>query len=103
MSGFKVLQPGLLTLIQDGGRFGHHRIGLTNGGPLDRPAFHWANRLVGNEINATALEVSIGGLVLEAETDTVIALTGAEMALKITLQSHLSAACLSRLFYPSQL
>lgn len=83
MSGFKVLQPGLLTLIQDAGRFGHHRIGLTTGGPLDREAFSWANRLCGNDLDATLLEVSIGGLVLEADADTRIVLTGGEMPLKI--------------------
>ena len=83
MSGFKVLQPGLLTLIQDAGRYGHHRIGLTTGGPLDAEAFKWANRLLGNNLNSTVLEVSIGGLVLEAEVDTYIVLTGAEMPLKI--------------------
>ena len=83
MSGFKVLQPGLLTLIQDSGRMGHHRIGLTNGGPLDDTAFNWANRLLGNDANATALEVSIGGLVLEAQCDTYVVLTGAAMPLKI--------------------
>ncbi|WP_432473181.1 biotin-dependent carboxyltransferase family protein [Amphritea sp. HPY] len=83
MSGFKVLQPGLLTLIQDAGRFGHHRIGLTTGGPLDALAFKWANRLVDNPMNSTLLEVSIGGLVLEAEIDTNIVLAGAEMPLKI--------------------
>ncbi|WP_027859570.1 5-oxoprolinase subunit C family protein [Marinobacterium jannaschii] len=83
MSGFNVLQPGLLTLIQDAGRFGHHRIGLTTGGPLDAEAFSWANRLCGNQPGATALEVSIGGLVLEADVATRIVLTGAEMPLKI--------------------
>ncbi len=87
-SGFKVQQPGLLTLIQDAGRFGHHRIGLTTGGPLDSQAFKWANRLLGNELNATALEVSIGGLVLTAEVDTWIVLTGAEMPLKINGQEQ---------------
>lgn len=83
MSGFKVLQPGLLTLIQDAGRIGQHRIGLTTGGPLDSNAFDWANRLLGNDANATALEVSIGGLVMEAQCDTYIVLTGAAMPLKI--------------------
>ena len=82
-SGFKVLQPGLLTLIQDAGRYGHHRIGLTTGGPLDAQAFKWANRLLGNNLNSSTLEVSIGGLVLEAEVDTYMVLTGAEMPLKI--------------------
>ena len=83
MNGFKVVQPGLLTLIQDAGRFGHHRIGLTTGGPLDSLAFKWANRLVDNPMNSTALEISFGGLVLEAETDAQIVLAGAEMPLKI--------------------
>lgn len=83
MSGLKVLQPGLLTLIQDGGRYGHHRIGLTTGGPLDRQAFRWANRLCDNDLNATALEISIGGLVLEADIESRIVLTGGELPLKI--------------------
>lgn len=83
MSGFTVRQPGLMTLITDRGRFGHHRIGLTTGGPLDPHAFDWANRLLGNEPDATALEISIGGLVLDAEVDTWLVLTGAELPLKI--------------------
>ncbi|MFT5706633.1 MAG: biotin-dependent carboxylase-like uncharacterized protein [Oceanospirillaceae bacterium] len=83
MSAFKVLQPGLLTLIQDAGRFGQHRIGLTNGGPLDARAFNWANRLCQNPINSSTLEISIGGLVLEAQTQTYIAVTGAQIPLKV--------------------
>ncbi|SIS43300.1 biotin-dependent carboxyltransferase family protein [Neptunomonas antarctica] len=86
MKGFKVVQPGLLTLIQDGGRYGHHRIGLTTGGPLDAHAFKWANRLCENDLNTTALEVSIGGLVLEAQVDTRVAVCGAVMPFKINGQ-----------------
>ena len=83
MSALKVLQPGLLTLIQDAGRYGQHRIGLTNGGPLDTTAFNWANRLCHNPVNSSALEISIGGLVLESQTDSYIAVTGAVMPFKI--------------------
>ena len=83
MSGFIVKQPGLLTLIQDSGRFGAHNLGLTNGGPLDALAFAWANRLLGNENNASCLEISFGGLTLESEIDTAIVVTGAEMPFKI--------------------
>ena len=82
-TGFKVLQPGLLTLIQDAGRFGYHRIGLTNGGPLDMASFRWANQLCGNPEGTTALEVSIGGLVMEAQLDTYFAVTGANLPLKV--------------------
>ncbi len=82
-SGLKVTKPGILTLIQDAGRFGYHGIGLTTGGPLDPLAFQWANRLCQNPLTATALEISIGGLQLEAQADTRLAVTGADMPLKI--------------------
>ncbi|MBP0047382.1 biotin-dependent carboxyltransferase [Marinobacterium sp. AK62] len=82
-TGFKVRQPGLMTLIQDAGRFGQHHLGLTTGGPLDPDAFYWANRLCGNDTGSTCLEVSFGGLVLEAQVATRIAVTGANMPLKL--------------------
>lgn len=83
MTGFKVLQPGILTLIQDAGRFGCHNLGLTTGGPLDIEAFYWANRLLDNPLNCTALEISIGGLMMEAQVNTCLVVTGADIALKI--------------------
>ncbi len=92
-SGLNVLQPGLLSLIQDAGRFGCHGIGLTTGGPLDPEAFRWANRLCGNDLNAAALEVSFGGLVLEAQVDTRLVVAGAEMGLKINGEPRESWCC----------
>lgn len=77
MSGFVVTQPGLLSLLQDRGRFGAHNLGLTTGGPLDRHAFDWANRLLGNDANATCIEISFGGLSVEAKLETSFAITGA--------------------------
>ncbi|PLW70131.1 biotin-dependent carboxyltransferase family protein [Pseudohalioglobus lutimaris] len=82
----RVLQPGILSLLQDGGRQGKHRIGLTNGGPLDPQAFNCCNRLLQNPVGATALEISFGGVQLEAEVDTFICLTGAQMTLRINKQ-----------------
>ena len=83
MNNFTVKQPGLLTLIQDKGRYGAHNLGLTNGGPLDPLAFDWANRLLANDTNATCLEISFGGLTLESNVDSYIAITGAEISCKI--------------------
>jgi len=77
MNTFKVLNPGVMSLLQDLGRFGQHNIGLTVGGPMDPFAFHWANRLCQNDDNATVIETTIGGLQLEAMNDTQIAVTGA--------------------------
>ena len=79
----EVIQPGLLSLLQDRGRFGRHRIGLTNGGPLDSEAFDYCNSLLQNDPNATAIEVSFGGIQLRAGIDTFICATGAELPLLI--------------------
>ena len=79
----KVIQPGILSLLQDGGRTGQQRIGLTNGGPLDRRAFDYCNRLLGNAKNCTLLEISFGGLHLQALVDTFICITGAKLPLHI--------------------
>ncbi|MCP4391451.1 MAG: biotin-dependent carboxyltransferase, partial [Gammaproteobacteria bacterium] len=87
MSSFLVQQPGLLSLLQDRGRYGAHNLGLTTGGPLDFSAFDWANRLLGNDVNATGLEISFGGLALEAEVETSFVITGAEAPCKLNGES----------------
>lgn len=79
----RVQQPGLLSLLQDAGRFGRHRLGLTTGGPLDPWAFNVANQLLQNPSGTTALEVSFGGLELLAEVDTFICVTGAALPVMI--------------------
>ncbi|MFV8816211.1 biotin-dependent carboxyltransferase family protein [Haliea sp. E17] len=79
----RVIQPGMLSLLQDRGRFGRHRLGLTTGGPLDPVAFDYGNRLLQNDANTTAVEISFGGLQLEATVDTFICVTGAAMPLTI--------------------
>lgn len=72
-----VQNSGVLALIQDQGRIGQHRIGLTVGGPMDPFAFIWGNRLCYNQDNASGIEVSVGGFSAEFEEDTQIAVTGA--------------------------
>lgn len=80
---FSVIQPGLLSLLQDAGRYGMHTIGLTSGGPLDPGAFRLCNRLLQNPTDATAIEISFGGLELEAGCDTCICVTGAALPFSI--------------------
>ena len=87
MNGMRVIEPGVLSLFQDQGRFGNHSLGLTQGGPLDAFAFECANRLVRNAPNATALEISIGRLEIECEVETTLAVTGAAMPLIINGQT----------------
>ena len=79
----EVIQPGVLGLLQDRGRFGAHRIGLTNGGPLDPEAFGYCNRLLENDAGSTAVEISFGGSHFRSTVDTFICVTGADMPLTI--------------------
>ncbi|MEE2022987.1 5-oxoprolinase subunit C family protein [Alkalimonas mucilaginosa] len=83
MSGFRIEQPGLLCTLQDQGRFGQSRLGLTTAGPADGHAFRWANALLGNTPGSCALEITLGGLQLSAEQDTAIAVCGAAVPFSI--------------------
>ena len=72
-----VLATGPLTTVQDGGRPGQGALGIGRSGACDRAAARLANRLVGNGPDAAVLEVTLGGLVLRAGADLVVATTGA--------------------------
>lgn len=76
----QVLEPGPLTTVQDSGRPGQAALGIGRSGACDRRSYALANRLVGNDDGAAALEVTFGGLVLRAEADVVVVTTGARCA-----------------------
>jgi biotin-dependent carboxylase-like uncharacterized protein len=76
---FNVIKPGLLALVQDLGRHGHQSIGLTTGGPMDEVAFRWGNALLDNDANSAQIEITFGMFSLEAQADTSIAITGADL------------------------
>ena len=82
-----VVEPGLQTLIQDLGRIGHSDLGVSRAGVADEAAARQGNRLVGNGPQAAVLEVLHGGLVLRAETTVVLAVTGAQVPLRISSAS----------------
>jgi allophanate hydrolase subunit 2 len=82
----RVLEAGLLTTIQDLGRFGHQRVGVPPSGPMDRAAFLVANRLVGNPDVAAGLECTIKGPRLEVRQAAVVAVTGAPMGFTVNGQ-----------------
>ncbi|MDQ0454027.1 biotin-dependent carboxyltransferase family protein [Rhizobium paknamense] len=79
----KVLHPGLATSIQDLGRPGYFHLGIPQGGAMDRLALRAANLLVGNEEGAAALEAVFLGPKLEFQRDAVVAVTGADMPIKL--------------------
>jgi biotin-dependent carboxylase-like uncharacterized protein len=79
----KVLHPGLATTIQDLGRPGYFHLGIPLGGAMDRLALKAANLLVGNDEGAAGLEAVFIGPKLEFATDAMVAVTGAEMPIKV--------------------
>jgi KipI family sensor histidine kinase inhibitor len=83
-SGLRIVSPGLQSLIQDLGRHGHAGLGVSAAGALDRSSLRRANRIVGNQPSAAAVETAGGGLRVQAAGDQVLAVTGAPVALTIS-------------------
>jgi len=75
---FEVVGPGVLTSIQDLGRFGYQKYGVPVSGPMDDFSLKVANLLVGNDSNAAALEITGLGPKLKVLSDTVVSLSGAD-------------------------
>lgn len=83
MGYMTVVSPGLLSTVQDEGRFGYMRTGFSPGGAMDGFALKTANILVGNAPGDGAVEMTMLGMTVSFDVDTVIAVTGAEMPLTL--------------------
>jgi 5-oxoprolinase (ATP-hydrolysing) subunit C len=80
----RVLSAGPGVTLQDGGRHGFLRYGVTAAGPMDQLAHAVANLAVGNPVGATALEVSLGGIEVTAESGSLsIAIAGGEFEVSL--------------------
>jgi biotin-dependent carboxylase-like uncharacterized protein len=73
----EVIDPGLLTTVQDGGRPGLAHLGVPPSGAVDARAFALGNMLVGNPPGAAALEATLIGPRLRFDRPMIVALTGA--------------------------
>ncbi len=62
---FTVVHAGPHVSVQDGGRLGMARFGVTGSGAMDRGALKFANAALGNPLGASVIEISIGGLTLK--------------------------------------
>ena len=83
MNSFTVLNGGILSLIEDFGRFGLCDKGITNSGVMDEYAYIIANKLLQNKAGTNCIEITLGGLKLKANSDCVISITGADCECKI--------------------
>ena len=75
---FEVRSPGLLTTVQDLGRYGFGPLGVSPSGAADPIALRLGNRLVGNEENAAALEMTLLGGTFSFPQGAIVALGGSD-------------------------
>ena len=80
---FEILRAGPLTTVQDRGRVGCQKFGVTVSGAMDEVALRVGNILVGNAQDAAALEISFLGPEIRITADVALALTGAEVAAEL--------------------
>jgi antagonist of KipI len=78
-----VHRAGLLTTVQDLGRWGHQSSGVPVAGPMDSWSHRLANLLIANADTAAVLEVTIMGPLLECQAGARMAITGAPCAITI--------------------
>ena len=83
MSALVVMTAGLLTTVQDLGRWGYQAVGVPVGGAMDRESHRVANALAGNDAGAAALEITLAGPVLEAEGALTVAVAGADIEVAV--------------------
>lgn len=77
---FEIIDPGILTTIQDVGRFGFSQFGVPPSGAVDSFSLRVGNLLVGNDEGEAGLETTIMGLKLKALREVVIAITGGNLS-----------------------
>ena len=76
METIKILDAGLLTTVQDLGRYGFQRYGVSASGVMDEYSAKIANKLVGNKVGEAVLETTLKGVQIEFLQSTAVAITG---------------------------
>jgi len=78
-TSLEIVKPGVMSTLQDYGRYGMQHYGITNSGPMDEHAYLWANKILGNHFNAPQIEVCMGGFEARFGKSTSIAICGANL------------------------
>ncbi|WP_322922897.1 biotin-dependent carboxyltransferase family protein [Paenibacillus campi] len=75
----QIEKPGMLSTVQDMGRTGYARYGISTTGAMDTLAHMLANWLVGNDEAAATLEITWSGFAATVLEDSWIAITGGDL------------------------
>lgn len=81
-----ILNPGLLTTVQDFGRIGYQQFGVPVSGVVDPRAMSIANILVDNPEDEAVLECTMLGPQIRFNAPNAIAITGGDLGLTIDNQ-----------------
>ncbi len=76
-----------LCLLEDGGRWGYRHLGVSVSGPMDRSSFRWANWLLGNDLNASVIEITLGRAQFNITQPGQLAVTGADLGATLNGES----------------
>jgi biotin-dependent carboxylase-like uncharacterized protein len=83
MGSLTVLKPGLLTTVQDLGRFGFRKYGVPLSGAMDQASAQLANLLANNAPSVPVIEITLIGPEILFNDDACIAITGADLSAKV--------------------
>ena len=86
--GIKIIKAGLLTTIQDMGRFGYQETGMAVSGVMDTRSASLANILVGNDEHDGVLEVTMMGPTIQFTADNILAVTGGDLGATIEVDVY---------------
>ncbi|MER2060768.1 MAG: biotin-dependent carboxyltransferase family protein [Niallia sp.] len=78
-----VLSSGMLSSIQDLGRYGFQKHGVIVSGAMDTYSLRIGNLIVGNKEGEAGLEITLLGPTLLFESDMLIAITGGDLSPEI--------------------
>jgi len=80
----KVIHGGLLTTVQDKGRWGYQAMGMPVAGAMDQRSLNIGNILSGNGMDTACLEITLSGPTLDIlHGDGLVAYAGAELGFSI--------------------
>ncbi|MCJ8211819.1 biotin-dependent carboxyltransferase family protein [Mucilaginibacter sp. RS28] len=82
----RIVKPGLLTTIQDLGRWAYLAQAVPVSGAMDTYSARLANKCIGNPDNDAVIEFTASGASFIAETDLLIAYTGGGAILEVNEQ-----------------
>ena len=82
-----IQKEGILTTVQDFGRYGFRRFGINPNGVMDKTAARLINILLGNDDTEAVLEMHFPAPEIVFEKDSVFALGGADFNAKLNEES----------------